>query len=117
MSKRREPRDQQGDILRGVEAAVSRAAGPIAVGLDMAAQPGNWGLAVLALTPDLTRADLCALLPQQKLNADGSRSPTLLFRPSLGIVESILRVVCDARGAARWRLIPLSGGRASNSGS
>jgi hypothetical protein len=85
--------DQRGGILRLVEETVRDAGGPVAVGLDMAAQSDNWGLCVIALAADLRAGRFAALLPQAKLNADGGRSQTLLFRPDPPLVRRVLELV------------------------
>ena len=95
MSNKREPPNQLGDILNIFETTLGDMPGPVAIGLDMAAQEDNWGLCVLVLDEELQRARLCTLVPQAKLNANHSRSPTLLFRPSLKLVATLLAGVRD----------------------
>jgi hypothetical protein len=90
MSKKQKPPDQRGNILTALQTTLETVRGPVAIGLDMAAQEGEWGICVLVLDQDLQSAQLCTLLPQAKINKNHSRSPTLLFRPSLDLVENLL---------------------------
>lgn len=96
MKQTRAKPDQRGDILRLVEENIREADGPVVVGLDMAAQSDDWGLCVIALTSDLRSGRLAGLLPQAKLNANGRRSPKLLFRPDLPLVRRVLELVKSA---------------------
>ena len=75
--------------------AISSNAGPVAIGFDAAAREDNWGICVLALSHDLSSAQMPLLLPQARINSNGQVSPTLLCRPNKELLVEILRHLND----------------------
>lgn len=90
MNDKEELPDQLSDIVSALKETLTCISGPVAIGLDMAAQEGEWGICVLVLKDNLESAKLCTLVPQAKINRNGNRSPTLLFRPSLNLLKTLL---------------------------
>lgn len=87
---------QSDDLLEELTVVLNGHSGFVAVGLDMAASEGNWGICLLAINPDLTAGTLSFLLPQAKINKDNSVSPTLYCRPSFQILKSTLQSVANS---------------------
>ena len=63
---------------------------PLAIGVDAAANEDNWGVCILILSADLQSAQMPILLPQQRINATGQVSPTLLCRPTKQVLLRLL---------------------------
>jgi len=81
------------NLLAEVDCVLRNHKGLVALGLDMAANPNNWGLAVMCIDQDFQRAKLPLLLPQAKINKDSSVSPTLLCRPDIELIRNLLQLV------------------------
>lgn len=80
-------------LLREIEIALQSIRGSIALGLDMAANPDNWGFAAMFIDEGHQRGNLPLLLPHAKINKDGSDSPTLLCRPSPDLIREVLQFI------------------------
>jgi hypothetical protein len=87
-------------LLDEVRCSLSGHNGPVALGLDMAANPDNWGFAVLLIERDHQRATLPLLLPHAKINKNRSVSPTLLCRPQPDLIRNVLQMVRESKKAA-----------------
>ena len=83
-------------------AAIRGHDGFVAVGLDMAADEDNWGLAVLLLGADLRRAQLALLLPRLAMRVGGKAAARIRLLPSAEMLRPILAVAQE--GAVRGSL-------------
>ena len=83
----------------------------MALGLDMAANPDNWGFAALLVDMEYQRANMSLLLPHAKINKDRSLSPTLLCRPHPDFIRNgVLQLVRQSGNAAALAVdVPLDG--------
>ena len=91
---------QQQAMLSSFEYLLSQQ-GEIAIGIDMAANEKNWGICILNISesnpdPLYSSKQMSLLLPQPRLNSNGSISPTLLSRPSLELLMSILQIAAQS---------------------
>lgn len=85
--------NQLQEILDRAWQEIAANAGPVAIGIDAAADEDNWGICVLILTADLHAAQMPILLPQQRINATGRYSPTLLCRPTKQILLRLVEYI------------------------
>jgi hypothetical protein len=76
-------------LLAEIQFALKNHRGPVALGLDMAANPDNWGFAALLVDVEYQRANISLLLPHAKINKDRSLSPTLLCRPHPDLIRNV----------------------------
>jgi hypothetical protein len=87
-------------LLAEIQHALKNHRGPVALGLDMAANPDNWGFAALLVDMEYQRAHISLLLPHAKINKDRSLSPTLLCRPHSDLIRNVLQLVRQSGNAA-----------------
>lgn len=74
--------------------------GPFAIGLDMAADQGNWGLCVLLVEKTLGSARLLLLLPRPAARRDGQDAASVRLLPSANHLRAILQAVGGTGGSA-----------------
>ena len=105
MSTSRSPKNKKSpfaDVANDFEAALltgvlpdiaSRGAGFVAVGIDMAAQEGNWGLSVIVIDRELNGGSLRLLLPH-RFDLDGfkKRHP---IKPSAAFIAQLVNGLSD----------------------
>ena len=89
--------DQVKRLLADVTQKAQSRGCSLAIGVDMAANEDQWGICVLAVSRELDCADLTLLLPQAKQNKNNSLSPTLICRPSLDILRTVLESVANSK--------------------
>ncbi|MFN5529929.1 MAG: DUF429 domain-containing protein [Planctomycetaceae bacterium] len=85
--------DKPNNAIEGALRAIQDNEGPIAIGLDAAADEKNWGVCVLVLDAQLESAQMPLLLPKPWINQNGETSSTRINRPNRQTLHDLLQEI------------------------